>query len=643
MKIRIKNIIMLLMCISLSFFCPFRVSAEETGQNTGKDDVLNNQYDYYISDFSFAADVDEDNTWHITENITYNFVTPHHGPVRNIIYASDWYSDGETVRVPGKVSNFKTKCPDASSETANTSYGESNKSKYVSYSVGSKDKTYTGIHTYTMTYDLQFFTDLDEINFNIVGVNWQRPIENASWTIHMPKSFDASKIGYSVGKSGASGYNPSLLSCKVDGTTITGQYKSTLQMYEGINIRCKLPEGYFNFQPRNDLFLWVIFAVCSLPLIYMVIRGKQHIVPVVSFYPPDDLDPAEMERIYTGGDINHATALIPYLANKGYMMLTAEENQGAEEIQQLPKFLQSMIEQVQPQNEMTFTALNEDYSELSEYSKTFLQGLFEKGKTVRQSALTNRFYKTIRKMQSIASSNESELWDKKKNRIGTLSVITSFIAIVISVIGNGYVNYEDIAMENVLRCLFVGICCVTVVCISRLAGRVLGFFFIVPTLVFIFQGGGRYSIIPVILLLLNVLLSPKYTYRSEETKELYGKILGFKEFLETAEADRLRMLACENPDYFYDILGYAYVFGLEEKWMKRFDSLQLIPETCDWYQPAGGAGVLSASALMDSFHSVMQSASYSMNSNPSSSSGSSGSSGGGCSGGGGGGGGGGAW
>ena len=117
---------------------------------------------------------------------------------------------------------------------------------------------------------------------------------------------------------------------------------------------------------------------------------------------------------------------------------------------------------------------------------------------------------------------------------------------------------------------------------------------------------------------------------------LYGKIKGFKKFLETSEKNQLESMVMQNPQYFYDILPYAYVLGISSKWIKKFETISLQSPT--WYDSPTGFNVTSFGTFMNN---TMSSAEQSMSSSPSSSSG--GSSGGGSSGGGSGGGGGGSW
>ena len=119
--------------------------------------------------------------------------------------------------------------------------------------------------------------------------------------------------------------------------------------------------------------------------------------------------------------------------------------------------------------------------------------------------------------------------------------------------------------------------------------------------------------------------------------DIIEKIVGFKNFLNVSEKDSINQLANDDPEYFYNILPFAYVLGVSDTWINKFESISLEPPS--WYQSS--AGYFSADTFSHSFSSVMRSVNSSATSAPSSSS--SGSSGGGSSGGGSGGGGGGSW
>lgn len=71
-------------------------------------------------------------------------------------------------------------------------------------------------------------------------------------------------------------------------------------------------------------------------------------------------------------------------------------------------------------------------------------------------------------------------------------------------------------------------------------------------------------------------LAEKADFRSKEDLKAYGKVCSFKRFLIVADKKRLEMLVEENPDYFYDVLPFFYVFGISKKMKGKFD--RIIPD-----------------------------------------------------------------
>lgn len=104
--------------------------------------------------------------------------------------------------------------------------------------------------------------------------------------------------------------------------------------------------------------------------------------------------------------------------------------------------------------------------------------------------------------------------------------------------------------------------------------------------------------------------------RTPEGNELYGKIKGFRHFLETAEKARLEALVSENPEYFFDILPYTYALNISDKWVEKFDFI-LMTEP-EWYQSSQEH--FHAAAFHRSMNHSMSRMGTSMTSSPSSSS-----------------------
>jgi uncharacterized membrane protein YgcG len=122
------------------------------------------------------------------------------------------------------------------------------------------------------------------------------------------------------------------------------------------------------------------------------------------------------------------------------------------------------------------------------------------------------------------------------------------------------------------------------------------------------------------------------TLKGVQTREY---ILGFKEYLQIAEKDRINFANApeKKPEIFEKLLPYAMVLGVEKAWAKEFEGIYTTPPS--WYSDPH-MNAFSTGLFVGSLGNFRSSTSSSLSSSP-------GSSGGGFAGGGGGGGGGGSW
>lgn len=543
--------------LAVSFLPMQTVWAEDGATETLLDD------DYYIDTYHVDIEVGEDNTFHITETLTYNFVQGHHGMTRVIpLWHTRYREDGSDNKIHAKVSNVKCSDPIASTERDSKNY---------TIQVGSADAYVQGEKTYTLSYDYAMGKDplrnADELYFNIVGTEWECPIANVSWKIHMPKAFDAASLGYSVGNYAASGYDTDILQSTVANQTITGSYAGNLDAYEGITVRCTLPEGYFIYKINYMPYVLIALVVLLCGILFWFTGKEDKVIPVISFEPPEGYNPLDVAFVEKEAVSNtDMAALLIYLANKGYLRI--EQNKGKD------SFSMTKIK---------------DYDGDNNIEALYMKGLFRRGNTASTKSLAkDSFYEDVDK----CITKENKKMKEKKFFFPT-------------------------AMPKFLY--FIGICVVAVVFFNAFA----------PKTWFTYVACG----IAVIILALFMFFGSK---RTKAGNQVYGQILGFKEFIKKAELDRLKMLVEENPSYYYDIMPYAYVLGLSDQWIENFETMHM-PEP-DWYSgrdPFGDAV----------FYSMVRSANACATAPETSGGGSSGGgfSGGGFSGGGSGGGGGGAW
>ena len=89
-----------------------------------------------------------------------------------------------------------------------------------------------------------------------------------------------------------------------------------------------------------------------------------------------------------------------------------------------------------------------------------------------------------------------------------------------------------------------------------------------------------YVSILVVMLIVSIFIGRLVVTTAYKLENL-GKILGLKQFIKTAEIEKLNMLIDEDPEYFFNILPYAMVFGLSDHWSKQFKRLKIKPPS--WY------------------------------------------------------------
>lgn len=632
---KIRNIIavVLAFCIMITA-SNIHAAYESTGYNITAYDV-----DIYVT---------EGNVLKVTEKIDTNFKSAKHGIIRNIpLTGTVRRSDGSKGSFRAKISNIKV----SDNYTKTTSF--TNGQKLVELKIGDADTTLRGNKSYTISYDYALgddrVSDYDELYYNIIGTQWDTTISNVTFSIHMPKDFDTSKIGFTHGTQGSSQTDG--ITYEVDGNTITGEYNSDLSSYNGLTVRIELPEGYFVIKDYQKYIDYAVIALfIGLVIITFVLwlkNGKDKpVVETVEFYPPEDLNSAELAQVYKGEVRGQdVTSLLIYLANKGYLKIKEEDKKGL----------------ISTYKAITFVKLKEydgeNYSE-----KTFFDGIFKYGDEVPISKLEDRFYVTQGKIVNHINSkkNIEKVIDKKSRKSKTITTVFEFLVLIVTCLTLGMATGD---ISNSLFSLPFVICSLAMIKAGvgffkkkEAGGIVVGamlifmsfcFFCSSQTMVLVESDGFSSAdwlvlgigVVSIILLIIFETIMPA---RTEYGTKMLGKIRGFKRFLETARKEELERLVEENPSYFYDILPYTYVLGVSSKWIKKFETMNL--RSPDWYDSANAFTVSDfGRSINNAFNTTNSAMSSSPSSSGSSSGGGGGSSGGGFSGGGSGGGGGSSW
>jgi len=638
--------------ILLIFSFVFNVSAEESLNSSLS------KYEYIIEKYDINIDVSKDNIYTITENITAYFNVPKHGiyrkiPLKNTVTRADGTVTKNTVTISNVSANEKYE-----------TYIENNR-KIIK--LGDSNTTITGRKEYIISYVYNIGDDpsnyYDEFYFNLIGTEWETEISNVTFTIKMPKEFDAKKIGITTGKNTST--NSPNGKYYVNGNTITGFLYNSLNPQEALTLRLELPEGYYEKQPKQiiekDYFaIFLMFVLVFVVVVSYILWKKygddEEVITTVEFYPPADLNSLEAALIYDNASLETKVAsLIIYLANKGYIEIFDNSNEnndkelfkfrklkeydGTNENEKL--FFEALFQnkdadgKMKPCNEVSCAELDCDLSKVSkEVCENLRKGpLYKMVYEIKGTKVSwfIKFFIFFAGLIGIA-------YPMYKTYYQGINAIWIIFAMIFGVEGPVFLasGIKDIKekkekMEKNTDAL-----------VALVSGILFIRYFIAPIFVCsifmwkIMKENQIYCILCILSFvasfIMNLLLKSMHK-RTPKGNELYGKILGFKDFLEKVEKEKLEALVESNPNYFYDILPYTYVLNVSSVWIEKFENFVTVPP--NWYSGKTFDYV--------SFNSFMDRTMRSTSNLLSSGSSSVGSTGGGISGGGSGGGGGGSW
>ena len=628
-------------------------------------------YEYVIDEYNINVVVNENNTFDITEEITAYFNIYKHGIYRTIP------SKNSIVRLDGTKSNNRAVVTNVFVDKKFELLRENGDYKIK---IGSSDVTLIGEQKYLIKYNYNIgkdpLEDKDELYFNLIGTDWDTVIGNVNFKITMPKDFDENKLGFSHGDKGS--INSDNVVYTVEDNVITGKFNGLLNPGEALTVRTELPEGYFvgaGIEISDNVNLMFIIPVIGFIICFFIWYkyGKDEpVVETVEFYPPNGFNSLELAYLYKG-DVtdNDVTSLLIYLANKGYIKITESEEKAL--FSKSKDFIITKVKEYDGNNvyeRIFFNGLfsnnhTVDYRKVSKLIKErkllgqklsysdAIDIVSEQNKGDKTSVtsydLYDSFYRTVNSILNKIDKKENKykIFEKGANNklwIMIVAIIVSYLTIF------AVPNYEygggSQLFFGLLLCLFyipffsVGIFTnmpkgVRIFWLVFTTFHFCMFFMTMPVAsaiinerIFLIA-----FILGIILLIGMIICIKNLPKRTPYGNEMFGKIKGFKNFLEVAEKEKLEAMVAQNPNYFYDILPFTYVLGVSDKWIKKFETISM--REPDWYSSPSGFSVGNFGSFMNNTMSSVQSAS--------SSGSSSSSSGGGSSGGGSGGGGGGSW
>lgn len=534
-----------------------------------------------INDFSSKITINKNGTIAVDETIVYDFGDlQRHGIYRDIPYIKT-NKQGKRFRMDFKTISVTDELGKKYRYTTKLEGGK------LKIKIGDANRYVTGIKTYIITYNvsgaLTYFSDHDELYWNITGNNWSIPILTAQGEILLPGAIPKEQLKF-LCYTGAKGSQNQ--DCFVDYSPQNVKIRATNQLnfYEGLTIVVSFPKNIVAvLEPKEEIdffqtiwgkllsltlvlagIFWFVIYPIWLPIKWFL-HGRD---PKASqgevrawFDPPKTknnrpLTPAETSTLIDESvDMRDILATIVDLARRGYFKIVEKKK-----------------------NDFYFVRRNLDggglmtKDKLQSFEAKLLKELFDSKTEIRVK--DQELYNTVEEVKTMIYDDMV----KEGFFQGNPKKIRSFYSVI-----------------------------------AGLSLFTFNFFLLLTALIF-----GR--------------AMSKRTVFGVEQKNIAKSLFNFL----TSQERQLKFQA-EKQMFFEKLLPYAVAFGVEKVWAKRFAEINL--KQPDWYQGYDQrtfTSIYLANSLNSSFSSFRSAATPTTSSSGFSSGFSGGSSGGGGGGGGGG-------
>jgi hypothetical protein len=404
---------------------------------------------------------------------------------------------------------------------------------------------------YTVHGGLRIYDSGDKLQWIAIDNQRDFPIEEASTTVFLPAGAQFMTID-------SAGVNTQWRQSS-DGTSVTFVADNGMSASDRMEIGVEFTHGIIpanppawqasvdqaesydrTIRPILNLLVGLVAVLLALggPLgayLLWYTRGRDPNVRDVPEYitePPDELPPGILGTLIDErADMQDVVASIVDLARRGYMTIEESETQG---------FLGL------GSSDFVFHKVNDDYSELNDYEREIMHGIFTGHKTERElSDLKNKFYTRLPDIQKGLYKQLVSHGFFKASPDRTRKVwIGIGIAVLAIAFVSGFILFPLATYAGALVCLPLALG------VSGIAALVSGNFMPAKT-----RAGA----------------------------EATARWKAFKTFLE--RIDQLKDIE-QSTDLFERYLPYAIAFGMNQSWVHKFSKIADAPAP-GWYIPYG--------------------------------------------------------
>ena len=538
--------------------------------------------DFGIVRADFEISVSEGRVYTITETLSYDFHRPSHGVIRYIPL------DGAGADVVYVSEQWQAGVEDG----------------FLVIRIGDPSRLVDGVHDYTITYSLSpgrdRYQDYDEVYLDLYST-YDESVDNVTFSIAMPDDISSCRWWATYGPYGST---ETVGTDLVDGRMLVGALDH-LGPGEGVTVRIELPEGYFAF---SDHSVAAFVATLVLSLVLVVLLGVMYLrfgrdedpVIVPTFSPPDGLSPLEVGYLFDSSDDGHDyAAMVWYWADKG--LLEVEEIGGDQGFvlhrkgrpdEACPEYERSLFDALFASGDDVALDSVRLYPAIEKSVRPALRRRFERGREALYDCRSQRMQTIAMALGVLYAVAMAFLTAVNDSRFGLYAFFILAFQFIFSCLVFWSLNRRiPTTLQNVMYALLIIF--ITLMSAAMLNGVCI-------------SAGISRTLVHAMTVVMTVALSAisglaaAMKRRSAYAQDVLGRILGYRDFLENVEMDRLRALIDEDPEYFYHNLSYAIVLGLEKEWAGKAESIALSPAS--WYiGPSPVTSYMFYSVMADRF------------------------------------------
>lgn len=491
---------------------------------------------------------------------------------------------------------------------------------------------------YDLTYGDDKIKECDFVYFNAWGTFFTTRVKQLQLNLTMPEgyTYNQDKTFLYKGAYGTSEAMDDVLTYDEQTRTLHATV-TNIPYATGVTLLTYMENGFFttkSFSYWGVATVFVVLLVLGLVLSFVLSRhGQDEPVITVELTPPDDMDPLAFSKTLDHTLSNDLGYMVIYYANKGYLRIhykgkkVEDDSVNAKAKDIIIEKVKEIEEDALSYNRALFHALfdpikigeSRNFEKLTlkyeEYMGVTSQLDDKYGSTISHSSVAkasmgllatailvslgvmfvNMAFTSVAYPAGVPAllliqgalyfASKSRLIEPKGTR-ALCGVLTILVAIMALIFANVYyiatmittfllaiglmVQPKGEEQKGVLHYLMIAIYIVgvAVTCFGSLYDPLSDTYFL--------------SVIMGILGAISTIFVGSFVRYNKDNLDRIGKVLGYKRKLLLADVKEIELLVKDNPSYYYDVLPYVYILGIEDEFSKKFANIKISSPT--WYE-----------------------------------------------------------